>query len=80
MCRPLPDASTRTTRSLCHHPHHERRVAALHHAARAQAAVVSAFGRLGQPDDVTDVVAFAASDDARWITGQVIDATGGSVL
>jgi NAD(P)-dependent dehydrogenase (short-subunit alcohol dehydrogenase family) len=49
-------------------------------ATRAQAAAVSAFGRLGQPDDVADVVAFAASDDARWITGQVIDATGGSVL
>jgi NAD(P)-dependent dehydrogenase (short-subunit alcohol dehydrogenase family) len=48
--------------------------------AREQAASVSAFGRVGQPSDIADVVAFTASDDARWITGQVIDATGGSVL
>jgi 3-oxoacyl-[acyl-carrier protein] reductase len=48
--------------------------------ARAQAASVSAFGRVGEPADVADVVAFLASDDARWVTGQVIDATGGSVL
>jgi 3-oxoacyl-[acyl-carrier protein] reductase len=47
---------------------------------RAQAAGVSAFGRVGEPSDVADVVAFAVSDDARWVTGQVLDATGGSVL
>lgn len=29
---------------------------------------------------IADVVAFIASDDARWITGQVIDATGGAKL
>jgi len=40
----------------------------------------SAFNRIGQPADVADVVAFIASDDARWITGQVIDATGGAKL
>lgn len=48
--------------------------------SRAQAAAVSAFGRIGEPDDVADVVAFAASDDARWVTGQVLDATGGALL
>ncbi len=48
--------------------------------SRAQAASVSAFGRVGQPEDVADVVAFAASGDARWVTGQVLDATGGSLL
>ena len=48
--------------------------------SRAQAASVSAFGRVGEPRDVADVVAFAASDDARFVTGQVLDATGGSVL
>jgi 3-oxoacyl-[acyl-carrier protein] reductase len=47
---------------------------------RAQAASVSTFGRVGEPADIADVVAFLASDDARWVTGQVIDATGGSVL
>ncbi len=33
--------------------------------------------RLGQPDDLARVVRFLASDDARWITGQVIVADGG---
>jgi len=40
----------------------------------------SAFNRVGRPADIADVVAFIASDDARWITGQYIDATGGSLL
>ena len=30
------------------------------------------LGRLGQPDDIADVVAFLVSDDARWLTGQNI--------
>jgi NAD(P)-dependent dehydrogenase (short-subunit alcohol dehydrogenase family) len=37
----------------------------------------TALGRIGKPDDVADVVAFLASSDARWITGQVIAVTGG---
>lgn len=41
---------------------------------------MTALGRLGAPDDVADVVAFLASDAARWITGQVIDASGGLFL
>ncbi|HEY3685966.1 MAG TPA: SDR family oxidoreductase [Streptosporangiaceae bacterium] len=47
--------------------------------ADASAAIsrVTALGRIGRPDDIADVVAFLASDDARWITGQVIDASGG---
>ncbi|GAA3041921.1 SDR family NAD(P)-dependent oxidoreductase [Streptosporangium longisporum] len=40
----------------------------------------TALGRLGGPDDVADVVAFLASDAARWITGQVVDASGGLFL
>jgi 3-oxoacyl-[acyl-carrier protein] reductase len=36
----------------------------------------SAFGRLGRPDDIADVVAFLASDEARWISGQNIRANG----
>ena len=35
------------------------------------------FGRLGTPQDIADAVAFLASDDARWITGEVIGANGG---
>jgi 3-oxoacyl-[acyl-carrier protein] reductase len=37
----------------------------------------TALGRLGTPEDIAGVVAFLACDDARWITGQVIDANGG---
>lgn len=35
------------------------------------------FGRIGMPADIADVVAFLASADARWVTGQVLAATGG---
>jgi 3-oxoacyl-[acyl-carrier protein] reductase len=35
------------------------------------------LGRAGQPDDIARVVAFLASDDARWVTGEVINASGG---
>jgi 3-oxoacyl-[acyl-carrier protein] reductase len=46
----------------------------------AQAAGWSAFNRLGVPDDIADVVAFLASPDSRWVTGQFIDASGGLLL
>ncbi|MFJ2862359.1 SDR family oxidoreductase [Kitasatospora sp. NPDC087314] len=48
--------------------------------AEAHAASLAALGRVGQPEDIADIVAFLASDDARWITGRVIDATGGAGL
>jgi len=35
------------------------------------------LGRAGQPDDIASVVAFLASDDARWLTGENITASGG---
>jgi len=35
------------------------------------------LGRIGKPEDIADVVAFVASDDARWVTGQIIDVSGG---
>ncbi|MEU3902082.1 SDR family oxidoreductase [Streptomyces sp. NPDC045251] len=43
-------------------------------------AALSAFGRMGRPADIADVVAFLASDDSRWVTGQCIDASGGTGL
>jgi 3-oxoacyl-[acyl-carrier protein] reductase len=49
-------------------------------ALRAYAEGVSAFGRVGTPEEVADVVAFLASPDSRWVTGQHIDATGGAHL
>lgn len=45
----------------------------------AMAARLSPLGRLGQPADVADVVAFLAGPDGRWITGQNIRAGGGLV-
>lgn len=47
---------------------------------RAEAAAFSAFSRVGTTEDVADIVVFVASEEARWITGQVIDASGGSRL
>jgi 3-oxoacyl-[acyl-carrier protein] reductase len=41
---------------------------------------LTALGRLGTPSDIADVVAFLAGPDARWITGQNIQATGGLIL
>jgi 3-oxoacyl-[acyl-carrier protein] reductase len=35
------------------------------------------LGRVGQPRDIATVVSFLASDDAGWITGQIISAAGG---
>jgi 3-oxoacyl-[acyl-carrier protein] reductase len=35
------------------------------------------FGGWGEPDDAARLVAWLCSDDARWITGQVIDSEGG---
>ena len=38
------------------------------------------LGRLGQPDDIPGVVAFLASEDAAFITGQVISVSGGLTM
>ncbi|WP_110081037.1 SDR family oxidoreductase [Actinokineospora spheciospongiae] len=45
-----------------------------------QMARLSALGRVGEPEDVADVVAFLVSEEARWITGAFVDASGGSLL
>lgn len=49
-------------------------------AGREAALGMQALKRIGKPDDVADVVAFLASDDARWITGASIPVDGGSKL
>ncbi len=48
-------------------------------SGEAHARVASAFpsGRWGQPDDPARLIAWLATDDARWITGQVINSEGG---
>ncbi len=45
-----------------------------------QVAGMTALGRPGRPADIADAVAFFASDDARWITGQTLDVNGGLFL
>ncbi len=39
----------------------------------------TALRRLGEPEDIADVVAFLASDDARWVTGLTVPANGGLI-
>lgn len=40
----------------------------------------SVFGRVGRPEDVAPVVAFLAREEARWVTGNVVLASGGAYL
>jgi NAD(P)-dependent dehydrogenase (short-subunit alcohol dehydrogenase family) len=49
-------------------------------AARTATAARSPLARVGMPQDVAGVVAFLTSDDAGWVTGQMLDATGGALL
>jgi 3-oxoacyl-[acyl-carrier protein] reductase len=46
-------------------------------AALAHLVEATPLGRLGQPADLADVVAFLASDDARWVNGQSLQVNGG---
>ena len=39
----------------------------------------AALGRLGQPEDIADVIAFLASDDARFMSGQGFFVDGGAM-
>jgi NAD(P)-dependent dehydrogenase (short-subunit alcohol dehydrogenase family) len=49
-------------------------------AGRDYALSIQALKRLAQPDDIGGVIAFLASEDARWITGDTIRVDGGSKL
>ena len=49
-------------------------------AGRETALAMQALKRIGKSEDVADVVAFMASDAARWITGASIPVDGGSKL
>ncbi|MEU8775086.1 SDR family oxidoreductase [Streptomyces sp. NPDC048606] len=48
--------------------------------AQEHAASLAALGRVGRPEDIADIVGFLASDAGRWVTGRVVDATGGAGL
>jgi 3-oxoacyl-[acyl-carrier protein] reductase len=45
----------------------------------AEWSAMSPLGRLGEPEDVAGVVAFLASDDAAYLTGQAFNVTGGMI-
>ena len=51
--------------------------AAISDKARQETVENTALGRIGLPEDIADVVAFLLSDDAHWVTGQVLDVNGG---
>jgi 3-oxoacyl-[acyl-carrier protein] reductase len=49
-------------------------------AGRDSTLAMQALKRVAQPSDIGDVVAFLASDAARWITGDIVHVDGGSKL
>ncbi|MFA7604599.1 MAG: SDR family oxidoreductase [Novosphingobium sp.] len=49
-------------------------------AGFAATVAMQALKRVAQPEDIADVIAFLASDKARWISGAVIPVDGGSML
>lgn len=52
----------------------------LDETGRAERVASTALGRLGEPEDVADVIAFLLSDAARFVTGQLIAVDGGLVI
>jgi len=47
--------------------------------AKARAAALSPFDRIGTPDEIATVAAFLASERASWISGQIVQPNGGMV-
>jgi 3-oxoacyl-[acyl-carrier protein] reductase len=53
------------------------RMSVSYDTVKEQASARAALGRIAQPSEIAAVVAFLASDDASFVTGQVINAKGG---
>lgn len=51
-----------------------------HPGTEAMVAGMMALGRIGEPEDIAGAVAFLASEEGRWVTGHVLDASGGTWL
>jgi 3-oxoacyl-[acyl-carrier protein] reductase len=45
--------------------------------AGAEISAGTPLGRVGEPEDVADVIVFLASEQARWVTGQLLYVGGG---
>jgi 2-hydroxycyclohexanecarboxyl-CoA dehydrogenase len=75
-----------TVNVVCPGPTDTALLAGVVDGARDPAKLLEAFrsaipmGRLGQPDDLASAIAFFASDDAGFITGQVISVSGGLTM
>ncbi len=75
-----------TVNVVCPGPTDTALLAGVAEGARDPAKLLEAFrsaiplGRLGQPDDLASAIAFLGSDDAGFITGQVISVSGGLTM
>ena len=75
-----------TVNVVCPGPTDTALLAGVAEGARDPAKLIEAFrsaiplGRLGQPDDLASAIAFFGSDDAGFITGQVISVSGGLTM
>jgi 2-hydroxycyclohexanecarboxyl-CoA dehydrogenase len=75
-----------TLNVVCPGPTDTALLAGVAEGARDPAKLIEAFrsaiplGRLGQPDDLANAIAFFGSDDAAFITGQVISVSGGLTM
>ena len=49
-------------------------------AARQAVITEQALKRVGQPGDVADAIVVLASSESRWMTGQVVEVSGGTRL
>jgi NAD(P)-dependent dehydrogenase (short-subunit alcohol dehydrogenase family) len=49
-------------------------------AGQRAVAAMTALGRVGEPADIADTVGFLVSPDARWVTGALLDVSGGLFL
>ena len=40
---------------------------------------MNAFGRIGEPEDIANVIEFLVSDQSQWVTGQTLRVNGGFI-